>query len=639
MAVLAALGPQPVMGANAASGQDERAGLETLVVTASRIPTLIADEPLRIEAVPAEEIEENLTVQPGNLSSLLTELAGARVQVIAPGLAGARLQLRGMPGRHTQVLTDGLPLLGAESDAFGLLQTPPLDLARVEVVKGAASALYGGSALAGVLNLVSSTPDAESALLANATSRGGSDFVGFLAGAGASPWSGTLTAGAHYQSRQDIDGDSWTDLPGYRRFTLRPRVWWQEGQERSLLLTAGIVDESREGGTMPGRLLPDGSPFPEELQTRRVDGGAVGHWRLDGGSTVEGRLSLTSTHADQTYGAQRVPSTQTTVFGEVFWNGDGGGQDWLVGLAFQHDELAVSAVPGVSYSYDVPAVFAQDEFAPAPWVKLAASARVDMHNAYGTFVSPRLSALFRAPDTDWSLRVSIGGGFAAPTPFVDEVEATSLATLLPLRALHAERGESVSVDAKWSRGVWDLNASVFASRISDPLDARPAGADQFELVNAPGPQRAAGAEALIGYVSGPLHVLASGSYLDVTQSVVEGVRQDVPLVPRWTAELAGILEDEKRGRIGLELGYTGPQSLEDNPYRGTSRGYFELNALGEVRFGGIAVFLNAVNLTDVRQTHFDPLVRPTRGPGGNPITDAWAPLAGRTFNLGIRAEL
>jgi len=46
-----------------------------------------------------------------------------------------------------------------------------------------------------------------------------------------------------------------------------------------------------------------------------------------------------------------------------------------------------------------------------------------------------------------------------------------------------------------------------------------------------------------------------------------------------------------------------------------------------------------INLTNVRQTRFDPLIRPTRGPGGNPITDVWAPLDGRTFNLGIRVEL
>ena len=51
------------------------------------------------------------------------------------------------------------------------------------------------------------------------------------------------------------------------------------------------------------------------------------------------------------------------------------------------------------------------------------------------------------------------------------------------------------------------------------------------------------------------------------------------------------------------------------------------------------MFVNAINLTDVRQTHFDPLIRPTLGPGGNPISDVWAPLEGRTFNLGIRGEL
>jgi len=87
------------------------------------------------------------------------------------------LQLRGMPTRHTLVLTDGLPLLGAEPDDFGLLQTPPLDLQRIELIKGAASALYGGSALGGVLNIVSKSPKEESAVLANATSRGGRDLV------------------------------------------------------------------------------------------------------------------------------------------------------------------------------------------------------------------------------------------------------------------------------------------------------------------------------------------------------------------------------------------------------------------------------------------------------------------------------
>jgi iron complex outermembrane receptor protein len=110
-------------------------------------------------------------------------------------------------------------------------------------------------------------------------------------------------------------------------------------------------------------------------------------------------------------------------------------------------------------------------------------------------------------------------------------------------------------------------------------------------------------------------------------------------VPRHSAELGGILENKKLGRIGLEVGYTGRQALENDPYRTVSEPYFELNALGEIHFGAISIFLNAINLTDVRQTRFEPLIRPTPGLGGTPITDAWAPLGGRTFNVGIRADL
>src|SRR5262249_29520281 len=159
--------------------------------------------------------EENLTVQPGNLSSLLNELPSARIETASAGLGGVGLQLRGMPVRHTLVMTDGLPLLGAEPDAFGLLQTPPLDLGRIELIKGSATALYGGPALGGVLNIISKTPDdAEAALLTNFTSHGGRDLEGFLPGRISREWAGTLTAGIHDQSRTDINGDGWADIPG-----------------------------------------------------------------------------------------------------------------------------------------------------------------------------------------------------------------------------------------------------------------------------------------------------------------------------------------------------------------------------------------------------------------------------------------
>ena len=92
-------------------------------------------------------------------------------------------------------------------------------------------------------------------------------------------------------------------------------------------------------------------------------------------------------------------------------------------------------------------------------------------------------------------------------------------------------------------------------------------------------------------------------------------------------------------RLGLEIEYTWPPSRDEDPYRSQAPGFIELNALGEIRFGLIGVSVNALNLTDGRQTHWQPLLRPAPGPGGDPITDERAPLAGGTFNLGLRAQL
>jgi iron complex outermembrane receptor protein len=549
------------------------------------------------------------------------------------------MQLRGVPGRNTLVLTDGLPSLGAESDAFGLLQTPPLDLAHVEVIKGASSALYGGSALGGVLNLVSRKPDSEPGFLANLNSRGAVDLAGFVTASGSSPWSGTATLGVHDQTHQDVDHDGWADLADFRRYTLRPRIWWNRDKSASLLLTAGAMDEVRRGGTMAGATLPDGRRFAEELRSRRFDVGAVSHWPVSDGQDLSGRYSYTSTNLARIFGTDRVNSRQTTGYLEETLNGRGNRHRWVLGFAYEHDALTADDVPGVDYTYHVPAVFGQDTFTLLPWLSLAASARVDAHSDYGTFFSPRISALLRKSDQPWSLRASIGSGFAAPTPFVDEVAATWLGALLPLEGLHAERASSASLDVKWADEGWDVNISAFTSEIRDALQVVSRPGDRLQLVNAPGPRRAPGVEVLVGYAEGPLQAIASWSAIHATETDASGNRHEVAQVPRETASLDAILENEQHGRIGIEIEYTGRQSLEDNPYRDSSRSFWQVSLLGELRLGEFAIFLNAVNLTDVRQTSWDPLARPSPGPGGDPITAAWAPLEGRVFNLGIRGEL
>ena len=92
------------------------------------------------------------------------------------------MRIQGLRGRYSQMLADGLPLYGAQGDSLSMLQVPPLDLGQVEVIKGVASALYGASALGGVINLVSRRPrETERELLFNQTSQSGPDVTAWLA--------------------------------------------------------------------------------------------------------------------------------------------------------------------------------------------------------------------------------------------------------------------------------------------------------------------------------------------------------------------------------------------------------------------------------------------------------------------------
>ena len=167
-----------------------------IVVTSGRTERRIEDEPLRIEAVSREEVEEKLLMTPGDIAMLLNETAGLRVQPTAPSLGGASVRIQGLRGRYTQILTDGMPLYGGQAGALGPLQVPPMDLARVEVIKGAASALYGPTALGGVVNLISRRPDPAREFILNHSTLDGTDAVGWLADELNDRWGYTLLAGA-----------------------------------------------------------------------------------------------------------------------------------------------------------------------------------------------------------------------------------------------------------------------------------------------------------------------------------------------------------------------------------------------------------------------------------------------------------
>jgi len=606
---------------------------EHVTVAATRTDKRIDDQPMRVEVLDAEEIEEKQLMTPGDIVMMLNEMGGLRVQATSPSLGAASVRVQGMRGRYTRFLSDGLPLFGTDVGGLGLLQIPPTDLGQVEVIKGVASALYGAGALGGVVDLISRRPTKEPAreALVNRTTRGGTDATIFAAQPFSERWSGTVLVGGHWQERNDIDDDGWADLAGYSRGVLRPRLFWDNGAGRSLFATGGAMWEQRRGGTMPGAALSTtDAPYSESLDTTRYDGGLVAQTPVADRYVLTARVSATRKDEDYLRGDVRERDVQDTVFAELALRGTGPRQTWVGGVAFERSTLDPRDEPRFAYDYNVPGVFLQDDIDVRKWLTLSVSARVDVHNVYGTFVSPRVSALVRGGP--WTSRLSLGSGFFAPTALTEETEAAGLARLTIAEPLKAERGRSGSFDLTRVQGPLTLTATFFRYEVHDPAVVDRA---TYTLATLAEPTINTGLETVATIRHPPFSVTGTYTYVHSREGV-SADRADIPLTPRHSAGFVGMWENEQRGRIGVEVYFTGVQRLEDNPYRSQSEPYVLFGGLVERRFGRIRLFVNAENLGGVRQTRFDPLVRPFQAVDGRWTVDAWAPLDGRVINGGIR---
>lgn len=619
---------------------DEMEAIEEILVQATRSRRRVQDQPTRIEVLDQEEISEKIMMRPGNISMMLAETGGLRVQVTSPALGSSNIRIHGMRGRYTQLLADGLPLYGGQASGLGLLQVPPSDLGQVEVIKGSASALYGGQALGGVINLISKWPSEvpEGEVILNATTRDGQDFSTYASSPLGNGWSGSLLVAANRHSAQDLDDDGWVDMPEYERWSMRPRLFWDGVNGTSLYLTLGAMGEERQGGTLNDSVVPDGNPFPQNQDTDRLDGGFVLKHPINDQLSAQIRASAVSQEHDHIFGDLLEEDQHQTILTEASLSGDLTSASWVGGLAYQSDEYESDTFPIHDYTYESPAAFAHIDQDFGERVTGALSVRWDDHSEYGGELSPRMALLFR--EGPWTIRGSWGRGFFAPTPFLEETEAAGLSRLEPLSNLESESAETASIDVSYSAGTLETGLTLFGSNIDDAVRLETLAADRVQMVNVDGVTRTRGIEALMRWRLDDLVVTGSYLYTDASETDEDAVgRRTVPLTPRHSAGLVAIWEVEEKGRVGFEVYYTGTQSLEDNPYRLQSDPYFEVGLLGEISRGRYSFFLNLENLLNVRQTRDDLLVRPDRTPDGRWTVDAWAPLEGFVANAGIRIRL
>src|SRR5688500_8995287 len=230
---------------NLESSEEE---MEEVIVQSTRTSRTIANVPTRIETIEMEEIDEKSNMRPANVAMILHESTGIQVQQTSATSGNASIRIQGLDGRYTQLLKDGFANFGNFSSGLSVLEIPPLDLQQVEIIKGPASPLFGGGAIAGVVNFISRAPDEEPAynFIINQSNIGQTNLGGFAAQRGEKTGY-TLLALYNCQKLYDVDGDHFTEVPESNELTIHPRLFYYSTEKTTIQLGNRLTRIKRTG--------------------------------------------------------------------------------------------------------------------------------------------------------------------------------------------------------------------------------------------------------------------------------------------------------------------------------------------------------------------------------------------------------
>ncbi len=582
---------------------------EGIVISSTRSTRTIQDIPTRVEIIAGEELVEKGNMRPGDIRMLLNEMTGITIRQESSFLGEAGIRMQGLDRRFTQVLKDGFPLYDGLSGGLGLLQTPPLDLERVEIIKGPASTLYGAGAVAGLVNLVSRRPGDESEfrVLLNGTTAGGTD-ASILALIPGRIGSSTYVQGG-WQSLYDPSEEGFAAIPKSSKMYVRQSLFAKPSASTDIQLTGTYSNDDRTGGAMDGA----GYRIRSESELKSVQAvmsTQLGAWRL------QSRSSLS--RYDRTQG---VRDHQTNRFSEFTASATDEAQEIVLGAAVQ--DVAYGQSPEGSTTLSVFGNWTR-ELTSA--LTMETGYRLDQVDPYGTQHLPRVS-LMLSPSLNYTFRVTGGMGYVLPTLYLN-AQTRQIDYLEPthVRELKAERSlggtADVNVRSEWA----NLNVMGFLTRIENGLEQGLFGSivDGNVLIgpmieNQSENMDVRGFETNLKLDHEPFALYLGHTFTDT----------DAELVSRHRFNSVLMIEEEDAWRIGLEAYYHGKQNI--------GKAYVIAGIMADYRLGFATVFINLENVFDVRQTRFDRVYN-VWSPTFATIDPLYAPLDGRILNGGVRFE-
>jgi outer membrane receptor for ferrienterochelin and colicins len=616
--------------------------LEEVYVTATRQSRSIENVPTRIEVITHDELEENAMMNSSNIGMLLQETTGIQVQQTSQSTGSSYIRIQGLDGRYTQIVRDGFPLYEGFSSGLSVLQIPPLDLRQVEVIKGSASTLYGGGAIAGLINLVSKEPSnkPERSLMFNQTSLGGTSINSYYSKRG-NKIGITMYATANNQEAYDVNNDSLSDLPKVQSLSINPKFFWYINDSTFLSIGLNTSYDNRVGGDMNTINKKNLSPYFyfEKNNSLRSSGQLTFNKIFNNNKELHIKGSFCAFDRQINLPTYQFEGAQYSSFSEASYSLKLKKIDWLNGINLlmdKFDEIKYSYYNNRSYEHITYGYFSQATWNIASFAILEGGFRADYNNHYKLFALPRISILFKI-NKYLSSRIGGGLGYKLPTIFTEETERMNFMNISPIddHKLKAEHSEGINFDINYKRRISEelevnFNQLVFYSSLRNPLILNPSN-NSYNFSNANGPIDTKGFETNMKWSYNDFSLYLNYSFIDARLRYK--MNQMKPLTPENNLGMSLLYENEKKWKIGYELYYTGSQFRNNNT---KTSGYWVMGAMAMRTFKKISIFINFEDFTDTRQSRFESMYDP---PISNPVfKDIWAPIEGFAANGGFKID-
>lgn len=613
--------------------------LEEIFISSTRSSRTIQDTPTRVEFIAGEELAEKGNMKPGDIRMLLNESTGIQTQQVSATSYNSSIRIQGLDGKYTQLLRDGLPLYSGFSGGLSLMQITPLDLKQVEVIKGASSTLYGGGAIAGLVNLITKTPEEESELsfMLNGTSALGLDLSGFYSERSEKVGT-TVFASYNKGTPYDPADIGLTAIPEFDRFTLNPRLFFYLNEFTTLDAGISLISEKRLGGNIDfveGKTVTD--PYFERNETDRISSQFQLKHELSPSVNLSLKNSLNFYDRSVEIPDFTFAGQQTSSFSEASLNLLQEGSEWILGLNLWTDTFdQEEGDEDLGFSDAIVGAFVQNIWNLAPTWTLETGFRLDYQDDFGLLALPRFSLLYE-PSPQLTYRLGGGLGYKTPTVFSEDAERVQFRSIQPINPenFDSEKSFGGNFDINYLVVISDelslsTNTLFFYTRIQEPLVLMPIGVG-FEFQQPNGFIDTKGVEVNMKWSYRDLKLFVGYTHANVQQHY-NGNATTFPLVAEH--RLNNVLMYEKHGNfwIGLEAYYFSPQTLGDGS---KGKSYWITGLMTEKRLSkNYSVFLNFENFMDTRQSEFDTIY--TGNLSDPEFRDIYAPVDGFVINGGFK---